>query len=1060
MLASIAICALLTTANAACVSTSDNKYTCSGNLTAPITINNVAEDIEVTTQNGFSLNTSSSDPALYLFGAGDVSYIDNYFSDISNNSDFIALQVHNIASQSATKNAYTTIETGGNINGSVFIISNATNASAKLNLTLSGNITNNYPSSYGYAVQIQNTTNIGNAVQAISLNSINSYGGGLYFFNSVSTSGDAFASATFTGDLISQSAIGLMVSSFTQSGTATANITARDITAHTDGIYINNVSHSGNAVTVISANDITSTAANYHAIYFQQNYALNGDSVAIINANSLHAVNGTGIYITSTAGNGRAYTIIKTTGDITAGAEGIVSRTFGGDNYMEVWIDVNNISSNGDAIHILDIGNKSPNLPGSLVDIITRGNVYSHNGTAIYTSTDDTDTHITVQGLVHGNTTAIDIIRERETGRTATLELHPGYALEGLTRAVVTDANSTAYLDLPNSHLVLGGEGTGRFDLTILDNSADADTTGDANRISGFGSLTKSGNSTWFLENTNNADPDNQFLYVNVNEGTLVLDNARLLLADTATNIHATGILTIAPQGTLSGTGASVVQGNVINSGTISLANNYTGGIEAFAGDTLTITGNYTGNNGRLVINTMLGDDDFPTERLIINGAASGQTQVTVVNIGGDGDQTMGNGIMIVQATESTPDAFVLANRVAAGAYEYSLYRGGLIPSDQNWYLRSTYTPLPTPDNPNPQPEPAIRSEVAVAMTIAPLALEYGYTMLGTLHERVGETGMKTLTPVKDARLVNCNDPAQNFRCIIYSPVQENQTKWASSGWARLFGDRGLHRPDNFMRRGPNYSYTFSGIQAGLDIYAREQTDGTLDKAGIYIGYGQISADITGQRGTKAGTVDMDAYTLGAYWTHISAMGWYTDAVVQGTWYSADARSTDNQRIKPNGFSILASLEAGYSFRLNNGWAIEPQAQIVYQNISFNNARDAYGLVRFSNNDSLRGRLGIRVTKTWNMGDEATPRLLTTWLRANIWHEFLGKTRTSYGSLDGSDFTPFHSYLKGTWAEVGAGASMQMTEAVNLFATGSYNRALDNKGREGWNGRLGVTVKW
>ncbi|PCN66033.1 hypothetical protein A8V49_16600 [Yersinia pestis] len=67
-------------------------------------------------------------------------------------------------------------------------------------------------------------------------------------------------------------------------------------------------------------------------------------------------------------------------------------------------------------------------------------------------------------GLVHGgNGTAIGIHRLENVQTSATLELQSGYALEGVTQALVFTGSyaeiNDAALDLANSHLVLGGTG-------------------------------------------------------------------------------------------------------------------------------------------------------------------------------------------------------------------------------------------------------------------------------------------------------------------------------------------------------------------------------------------------------------------------------------------------------------------------------------------------------------------------------------------------------------------------------------------------------------------------
>ncbi|MEN3931720.1 autotransporter outer membrane beta-barrel domain-containing protein [Microvirga sp. W0021] len=575
---------------------------------------------------------------------------------------------------------------------------------------------------------------------------------------------------------------------------------------------------------------------------------------------------------------------------------------------------------------------------------------------------------------------------------------------------------------------------------------------------------------------------------INGGQVNLLAVNANTLTASTETGhgIHvASGQLNVESDYTLMGNvtldsagmlavgGTNVshgsVQGFVSNAGSINLSNQR-------VGDTLTISGDYVSANGSVHLDSYLGNDTSATDRLIINGTATGRTLVRITNVGGSGDMTTGDGIMVIQTTSSDQSAFTLSGRVAAGAYEYNLYQGGNTatggnPTDQNWYLRSTLQ-IGSPDtgtdgNNNSSNNintgsriqvPNYRPEVPLLASVMPIASEYGYAMLGSLHERTGGTQQVSLPAIYEDVVVSGKGKKTHIARTLVKEADQKQ--WAAAGWARVIGDRGFRERNNFEQHGPDYNYTFAGIQAGLDVFTREDAEGTLDRAGFYVGYGNVQADVKGAWYGKAGTIDMDAYTLGAYWTHVSHQGWYTDAVVQGTWYQASTSSIGGQRSKPDGSGIIASLEGGYSFDLGNGLTLEPQVQLAYQNLSFDNVRDAYGSFRFSDEESLRGRIGLRLAKTWNASADKTPRLITTWVRANVWHEFMGDSTTAVFRRDGVYSTSVTSSLSGTWAEIGAGVSGQVSDNVSLFATGAYNRSLDNKGREAWNGRLGLTVKW
>ena len=106
--------------------------------------------------------------------------------------------------------------------------------------------------------------------------------------------------------------------------------------------------------------------------------------------------------------------------------------------------------------------------------------------------------------------------------------------------------------------------------------------------------------------------------------------------------------------------------------------------------------GNYTGTNGTIGLNTFLGADNSPSDKLIINGgSATGNSLLRITNAGGPGAETVANGIPVVQVMgggTTAPGAFALAGEVRGGAFDYDLFRGGLNGSSPNdWFLRSSF---------------------------------------------------------------------------------------------------------------------------------------------------------------------------------------------------------------------------------------------------------------------------------------------------------------------------------------------------------------------------------
>ncbi|MEO3998019.1 autotransporter domain-containing protein [Mesorhizobium sp. CAU 1732] len=191
-----------------------------------------------------------------------------------------------------------------------------------------------------------------------------------------------------------------------------------------------------------------------------------------------------------------------------------------------------------------------------------------------------------------------------------------------------------------------------------------------------------------------------------------------LVLGDAGTG---TGVLSVDATSTLFGGGNNGVVrafsaaglAQVTNAGRIDLTN----GGDSLS-DTFTIAGNYIGDGGLLLLQTELGDDSSASDRLVIQGGdASGATSISVVNVGGAGASTNLSGIMVVEATAGATTqagAFSLNGPVAAGAYEYLLFRGGVSAGEEeNWYLRSTLINPPTVEPPQPAPAPPPLEPVA-----------------------------------------------------------------------------------------------------------------------------------------------------------------------------------------------------------------------------------------------------------------------------------------------------------------------------------------------------------
>jgi outer membrane autotransporter protein len=291
--------------------------------------------------------------------------------------------------------------------------------------------------------------------------------------------------------------------------------------------------------------------------------------------------------------------------------------------------------------------------------------------------------------------------------------------------------------------------------------------------------------------------------------------------------------------------------------------------------------------------------------------------------------------------------AFSLLGEARGGALDYDLFRGGLNgDAPNNWFLRSTFIVPPEPGEPvvpevppgilppNPPPGvlppggefPIIGPEIATYGVVQPLARQLGLATMGTLDQRIGDT-------------------------MTLANAGAGLAGWGQSGWARLFGQGINERYQAFAD--PRAGGWLGGFEGGFDLWRNTSSAGHRDAAGVYFSYAQTNADVTGLVTNPSatgymlahtGTVNLTGYSFGGYWTHYAPSGLYIDAVMQGTIYQGLA-TTQFAQLPTDGQGLIGSLETGYPITLPLGasFVLEPQAQIVWQQVTFHDANDGLG---------------------------------------------------------------------------------------------------------------------
>lgn len=504
---------------------------------------------------------------------------------------------------------------------------------------------------------------------------------------------------------------------------------------------------------------------------------------------------------------------------------------------------------------------------------------------------------------------------------------------------------------------------------------------------------------------------------------------------------------TVASGATLIGTGT--LTGNVTNQGTVHPGDGSGNG-------TLTIVGNYTGQNGTLKIDSVLGNDSSRVAPLTVSGGTiNGNTSVAVNNLSGLGNLTTGNGIPVVQAVggaTSTASAFALGSSVSAGAYTYYLYKGGTTADSTNsWYLRSTVaapvevtvtdpvtgepeveilTPTPgigTPPTatlqPGDDPLPIYRIEVPVYSMMPELGRTAGFAQLATFHERQGQQGLL------------------------------DERGWVTDGWARVWGQTEQLRTKGDVT--PQFDGNIGGIQIGHDVFASRSDSGHGDHVGILGGWTRASGDVQGlalgMPDTHAGSLGLDMYSAGLYWTHLMPSGAYTDAIFLASSMQYQAKPLSGLNRNVNGKGLAASLETGWPIHLSETLALEPQAQIIWQRQSIDDFNDGISTVAFNNVNSLMARIGARLEANY----DGARGLLRPYLLFNLIHSFGNDGRVLFGGN-----TPVVTNANSTAAQFGIGVAGRFNKAASVYATLAYLTQLDATRQQSVSATIGLRWTW
>ena len=546
--------------------------------------------------------------------------------------------------------------------------------------------------------------------------------------------------------------------------------------------------------------------------------------------------------------------------------------------------------------------------------------------------------------------------------------------------------------------------------------------------LDGPGNLTKMGGGELVLGSASSYGGD-----------TTVAEGA--LIAASAGAFSASSDFSVLENGTLDLAGQDQTVASLSNAGTVHLSST--------PGTTLTVTGDYTGDGGTIVLNTVLGGDTSATDRVVVGGSTSGSTTLRVNPAGGDGAQTR-NGIKLVDVAGASNGTFALDGdytfqgqpAVVGGAYSYRLYKNGVDdPADGDWYLRSELTEPPTepegpgtgnPTDPGTGPQgPGEETPPPLYQPGVPLYEAYAgvlqsFNSLETLRQRVG------------GRAWRGNQDGNGL-------------------WARMeAGHRNLD--PKFSTSGTDYDVDRWQFQAGADAQVKESDSGRL-VAGLSGRYGTLSSDVSSVYG--AGKIKTHGYGMRGTLTWYGANGFYVDGQADATWYESDLLSytaktslaEDN-----NAFGYGVSAEVGQRVALDEHWGLTPQVQWSYSDVDFDDFTDTFDAeISLERGRSIQSRIGLAAdfTNEWTDARGELSRAHAYGI-ANLYYDFADGTRAAVSG------TRFRSEVDELWGGLGYGFAYNWSDdRYSIYAEVSADTSLANFGDNySIKTNTGLRIRW
>jgi len=453
----------------------------------------------------------------------------------------------------------------------------------------------------------------------------------------------------------------------------------------------------------------------------------------------------------------------------------------------------------------------------------------------------------------------------------------------------------------------------------------------------------------------------------------------------------------------------------------------------------LRVDGDLHTDGAMFLFNGELAGDASAMDRLHVRGDASGTAKIAVTSTGGMGAPTL-NGIQLIRIDGASLADYSLAGRAVGGAYEYFLFKGGLLdPADGNWYLRSQWIDICEADpnapgcvvDPGPDPDPVDPTDP-----------------VDPIDHTDPVPPPPVLRPEAGAYLANQSTAVSMFAHRLGDRMGAIVMGDERAAWARV----GRSTAD-FTAVGNQLVVdgNTSVLQIGSDVLRRGNT-----AFGVMLGSGRADNTVASRLTGYSAKGRVQGTAVGMYGTWLQQAdgtdGAYVDAQLQYGRFSNRVQGDALARERYDACTRSGSLEGGYTFAVRQGASsnlyVQPQVQLTYTAYDADRHVESNGtVVDGAEAGGLAGRVGVRVFgQRAGMGTVVQPYASVNWLRSS------GRNAVDFRAETLRADLPRNRY------EVQAGAELKISQRMSAWGGLSVERG--DHGYRNVNAQVGVRLSW